>query len=215
MRLKKILAGEVLPSLETVLQTLDANVKPVSLDFVNWTSYPYKPDVAVQLANNEHAFFIKYQVREKAVMALATEPNGEVWTDSCVEFFVSPDNGADYYNFEFNCIGTALLGYNAPGQVVTHASADQIATIRRMASLGNQPFAERKGDFEWHLVAAIPFEVLFKHDFKPVPGQKLRVNFYKCGDHLSEPHFVAWTKIDTEQPSFHQPAFFGEVVFGD
>ena len=215
MQLKKILAGEALPSLETVLQTLDAEVEPVSLDFVNWASYPYKPEVTVQLAYNEHAFFIKYQVHEKAILALATDPNGEVWTDSCVEFFISPDNNSNYYNFEFNCIGTALLGFNQPNEKVIHASAEQIASIGRVSSLGNLPFAERKGDFDWQLIAAIPFDVLFKHQFKPKAGQLIRVNFYKCGDHLSVPHFLSWTKIDTEQPSFHQPSFFGEIILGE
>ncbi len=215
MKLKKIIRGIKSPSLETVERILDDEVASQTVGYVNWPSFPYAPHVGVQLAYNDEAFFIKYRVREQAVMALSTQPNGEVWTDSCVEFFISPDNDSTYYNFEFNCIGTALLGYNRPGEKVVHASAGQIAAIRRFSSLGGTPFAERKGGFDWHLVAMIPFESLFKHRFVPQIGQRVRVNFYKCGDHLSEPHFLSWTRIETEQPSFHQPMFFGEIEFGE
>ncbi|MFY9152364.1 MAG: carbohydrate-binding family 9-like protein, partial [Prolixibacteraceae bacterium] len=59
----------------------------------------------------------------------------------------------------------------------------------------------------------IPWEVFYKHELKPVSGKKMRGNFYKCGDGLSVPHFVSWTKIKTEKPSFHEPAFFGGLEF--
>jgi hypothetical protein len=47
----------------------------------------------------------------------------------------------------------------------------------------------------------------------PVKGKKMRGNFYKCGDELSVPHFVSWTKINTPNPSFHVPECFGGLEF--
>jgi hypothetical protein len=44
-------------------------------------------------------------------------------------------------------------------------------------------------------------------------GKKCRANFYKCGDDLPEPHFLAWNMINTEEPDFHRPEFFGTLEF--
>ncbi len=46
------------------------------------------------------------------------------------------------------------------------------------------------------------------------PGHRAAANFYKCGDETAVPHYGAWSPIDTPQPDFHRPEFFGEVVFG-
>jgi hypothetical protein len=40
-------------------------------------------------------------------------------------------------------------------------------------------------------------------------GQKIRANFYKCGDKTPEPHFISWNPIDLPKPNFHVPQFFG------
>jgi hypothetical protein len=39
-----------------------------------------------------------------------TRSNQQVYEDSCVEFFVAPSNDGIYFNFEFNAIGTILMG---------------------------------------------------------------------------------------------------------
>jgi Carbohydrate-binding family 9 len=44
-------------------------------------------------------------------------------------------------------------------------------------------------------------------------GKKCKANFYKCGDKLAQPHFLAWNRIETPEPDFHQPAFFGDIEF--
>jgi hypothetical protein len=106
-----------------------------------------------------------------------------------------------------------LLGFRKKGEPAIHATNEQIDTIRRISSLGDTAFPERDDQTEWQITLAIPWETFFKHDLKPVSGKKMRANFYKCGDELSVPHFVSWTKIKTEKPSFHQPDFFGGLEF--
>jgi len=213
MKVQQILEGFSNPPLELIAETLDLEVTPLKLETVNWEEFPYHPEVNVQIAYNEDELFLQYQVSEQAVKASVTESNGRVWTDSCVEFFLSPEGNDIYYNLEMNCIGTALLGFRKKGETTVHASDEQIATIRRVSSLGNKPFAERKEQTEWKITIAIPWKVFFKHDLKSVSGTKMRGNFYKCGDELSVPHFVSWTKIKTPQPSFHAPEFFGGLEF--
>lgn len=213
MKVLEILPGFTDPPLELVSETLDLETESLMVETINWEEYSYKPDVAVQIGYNEQELFLQYRVREQAVKAEITENNGRVWTDSCVEFFLSPQGNDEYYNLEVNCIGTALLGFRKKGGQATHATDELVDSIRRISSLGDEAFAERKKETEWQITMAIPWEVFFNHGLKPVKGKKMRGNFYKCGDELSVPHFVSWTKIGTEKPSFHAPEFFGGLEF--
>lgn len=213
MKVQHLLEGFTNPPLELIEETLNQEVIPVKLEMANWEEFPYRPEVTVQIAYNENELFLQYHVREQSVKAEITKSNGRVWTDSCVEFFLSPEGNDDYYNLEMNCIGTALLGFRKKGAEAIHATEEQISTIRRISSLGDLPFPEKKKLTEWTITMAVPWEVFFKHKLKSVSGKKMRGNFYKCGDELSVPHFVSWTKIKTEKPSFHQPAFFGGLEF--
>ena len=213
MKVQHILEGFTNPPLDLVEETLDQEIVPLKLEMANWEEFPYKPDVSVQIAWNENELFLQYQVSEQSVKAEITESNGQVWTDSCVEFFLSPEGNDAYYNLEVNCIGTILLGYRKKGETVIHASNEQISNIRRISTLGNSPFPERKELTEWQITVAIPWEAFFKHELKSVSGMGMRGNFYKCGDELTVPHFVSWTKIKTEKPNFHAPEFFGGLEF--
>lgn len=213
MKVFEILSGFINPPLELVGETLDLEIEALKLEMVNWKEFPYKPDVSVQIAYNEDELFLRYKVMEQAIKAEITENNGPVWTDSCVEFFLSPEGNNEYYNLEMNGIGTTLLGFRKKGEPATHASYEQIASIRRTSSLGNLPFAEEKVETYWEITIAIPWGVFFNHALKPLQGKKMRGNFYKCGDNLSVPHFVSWTKIKTDHPSFHVPESFGGLEF--
>ena len=213
MKVNQILEGFTNPPLELVAETLDQEINPLKIEQINWEEFPYLPEVSVQIAYNENELFLQYQVDEKAIKAVVTEYNGPVWTDSCVEFFLSPEGNDEYYNLEINCIGTILLGFRKKGEPAIHATNEQIDTIRRISSLGSTTFPERIEHTEWQITLAVPWEVFFKHSLKPVFSKKMRANFYKCGDELSVPHFVSWTKIKTEKPSFHRPEFFGGLEF--
>jgi len=213
MKIFEILPGFIDPPLELVTETLDLEIEPVQVETINWPEYAYKPEVSVQIAYNENELFLQYRVNEQVVKAEITENNGRVWTDSCVEFFLSPEGNDEYYNLEVNCIGTALLGFRKKGEAAIHATDELIDSIRRVSTMGEEPFAEQKQETEWLITMAIPWQVFFKHTLQPVRGKKMRGNFYKCGDELSVPHFVSWTKIRTENPSFHQPEFFGGLEF--
>jgi Carbohydrate-binding family 9 len=59
----------------------------------------------------------------------------------------------------------------------------------------------------------IPLTVFFKHKFETMTGVATRANFQKCGDSLPSPHYLVWNYIESENPDFHRPEFFGEVEF--
>ena len=207
---------------DEVLKSLE-NAEKTVIDTINWSEFDYCPQVHFRMAYTDSSFLLHYKVREQSVRALAGVDNGEVWKDACVEFFVTPANDGIYYNFEFNCIGTCLLAAGPTRHGREAASAEVISQIRRQPSLGKHPFAERMGDTEWDITLVIPYTCLFKHpgfSINPSPtlpfGEgvgSVRANFYKCGDGLTVPHFVSWNPIDTENPDFHRPDFFGTVKF--
>lgn len=213
MKVHQILEGFSNPPLELVSESLDSEITPLKLETINWEEFPYLPDVTVQIAYNDDELFLQYKVHEQSVKAEQGENNGKVWTDSCVEFFLSPDRNDIYYNLEMNCIGTALLGFRKKGDPTIHGTDEIINSIRRVSTLGSSTFCEKKEQTQWKITVAIPWSVFFKHQLMPVKGKKMRGNFYKCGDELSVPHFVSWTKIDTEKPAFHMPEFFGGLEF--
>ncbi|WP_274957264.1 carbohydrate-binding family 9-like protein [Millionella massiliensis] len=179
----------------------------------NWAQeFPYAPKVTFAAAHNGTHLLLTFRVEEECTMAVVTEDNGPVWTDSAVEFFISFDDRG-YYNFEFSCIGKALLGFRKTKPDVTHATPEVMASILRSSSLGDANFEERRGDNSWELNVAIPASAFFAHDFQSLDGVRARANVYKCGDNLSKPHFLSWQPIRTEKPNFHVPQFFGEVEF--
>lgn len=180
---------------------------------VNWPeSFPYKPLVNFHIAHNGPELFIHFTVQENYTMALVTEDNGEVWTDSCVEFFLALDNSG-YYNFEFSCIGKALLGFRKERPNAVHATRETLDTIKRLSSLGDKNFQEKQLNHAWSLTVAIPATALFKHHIETWQGISAWTNLYKCGDKLSTPHYLSWQPIDTPRPNFHVVKCFTEVKF--
>lgn len=191
---------------------LETNAVSVPIDTLNWKEFGYKPKLSFRIAHVGNEIWLKYYVNEKYLLAQETHTNGAVYKDSCVEFFVSFD-GSNYYNFEFSCIGTRHLAFG-PGRGNRTLLDPKIAEqIEIESSLGNQPFEERSGNFEWEMMIRIPVSCFEFSKLKSFTGLKATANFYKCGDATSEPHYVTWNPVGTDQPDYHRPEFFGKVEF--
>lgn len=190
------------------------NVQENKVSCVNWPSlYPSEPKVSFKMAHNGTHIFLHYFVEENEVLAKTTEDNGPVWTDSCVEFFITFGDSSNYYNAEFTCIGKALLGYRKDKNNAEHAGASVMNSIKRYPSLGHEPFDKKQGDYKWNLLVVIPVSAYWQSGLMTFSGVKARGNFYKCGDNLTTPHYLSWNPIKTEKPNFHIPQYFGEINF--
>lgn len=176
-----------------------------------WSEYPYKPQVAFAMAHGDYGLFLKFYVEEKHVKAIYSEPNDPVYKDSCVEFFCSFGDEPEYYNFEFNCAGTCLLSFGGERGTRTSLSDDIIRSISFQSTL--KPATSIDAAIGWELTLAIPLTAFSYHQIDSLKGKKCRANFYKCGDDLAVPHFLAWNDIKTETPDFHRPEFFGNLEF--
>jgi hypothetical protein len=198
--------------IQTAEQLLEKHADAQEIATLNWASFPYKPDLKFKIAWCQDQILLKYYIREARILANVTNVNGDVCTDSCVEFFIATADNGSYYNFEFNCIGVPHVEYGIKGKRVS-LDPKIIESIKVKSSLGNQPFDEKKGDYRWEMMIMIPTSSFCYDKTINLSGLKAKANFYKCGDRISVPHYVTWNPVKTKNPDFHQPLFFGELTF--
>lgn len=176
------------------------------------------PVTEVKLKYDHENIYVIFRVNDRYVRAVATEINGRIWEDSCVEFFFTPgpDVSRGYFNLEMNCKGIFLLKYH---NRETHADGfveiSDCEKVKTSFSLKKEVIEEITEPTQWTVEYAVPFSILGKYmtvDL-PVPGNKWRANFYKCGDMTSHPHWLTWAPVEFPKPNFHLPEFFGTLVF--
>lgn len=204
--IKKSVYGDSIVGLSSLLNGFETQ----ELIFTPWVQFPYKPAVRFAIAHSDEYVFLKYFVSEKAIRAVNSKVNSAVWEDSCVEFFIHFNDEKGYYNFEFNCIGTQLAGFGKTKQERDLLPEVVVATIKTESYIST---IKIEGAIYWELSVAIPLNAFIHHNFSTLAGRQGRANFYKCGDKLPEPHFVAWCDIQSAEPNFHLPEFFGEIHF--
>ncbi|MBC7743612.1 MAG: hypothetical protein H7096_00750 [Flavobacterium sp.] len=176
-----------------------------------WANYEHKPIVRFAIGHAGHSILLKYQVSEKSILAVHRTTNQPVYEDSCVEFFIAFNGEEKYYNFEFNCMGTCLAGFGS-GRVGRELLPVDLIKEIKVHSIIKATSAD--GFINWELSLMIPLTVFCRHRLTFMEGQYCKMNFYKCGDHLPEPHFLAWNNIVSPDPDFHLPEFFGTGLFG-
>jgi len=174
-----------------------------------WPEYSYIPDVAFSIAHSGQSIFLKYYVNEIDTKAIYTEINDPVYKDSCVEFFISFDNGRHYYNFEFNIKGVCLAGF---GENRDARELLAPAIIKQIDTLTTYPVSDHEAS-TWELCLKIPVSVFCHDNLQDLGNTSVSANFYKCGDDLTKPHFLAWNQIISTEPNFHMPEYFGELHF--
>lgn len=181
------------------------------LEEVSWPAFPYRPRVRFKFAHASDCLLLSYSVYEKHARAFYTNTNDPVYKDSCVEFFLSFDT-RHYYNLEFNCAGTGLIGYGDSNlEKRRRLPKELIETVKAVPS---DPVSEAlTKEVRWGLLLVIPFSIFDAHAITGFGGMHCTGNFYKCGDELPIPHFLSWNRIDHPTPNFHLPQFFGDLVF--
>lgn len=181
----------------------------------------HHPDTRVKMLYDDEGLYLIFRVYDQFVRCLATEYQGDVYEDACVEFFVQPRREAGYFNFEMNCGGVLLLKYiedarrtNDGFEKFVNVPSELGSEVVAFHSL-NAPIEEEiAGPIEWRVEYAVPFS-LFEHYLGPlgeIAGQTWRGNFYKCADGSSHPHWASWAPIGREL-NFHVPERFASLRF--
>lgn len=150
-------------------------------------------------------FALKMTAFEKNPRAVYTQYGDSVYEDSCLEFFVrfNKENPL-YMNFEMNSNGVFLASIRTDRKNKTHIH--ELVTLPALK-------AEKQEEY-WTVETFFTFKqinTLFgKSAFNK--GDIFYGNFYKCGDNTEIPHYGMWSPVETVNPDFHQPRFFGEFI---
>ena len=198
--------------LRLVGEYLDSNVEHQVIASVNWSEdFPYKPYTSFVIAASRTRLYVFFSVISKDLRAVNTEDLSPVAEDSCVEFFMQVPGNEEYWNFEFNCIGTLNGSHRVERTNPTRLTPDELASIQRYASCGTEPIENQEGTFCWDLTVSIPLE-LIGLDGDNLPDF-IKGNFYKCAGKTANRHYVSWNAIDGPKPDFHRPDCFGTLWF--
>ena len=183
-----------------------------SLNYFPWGAASRSPSVRFKLAHGTHCIFLLYDVWENETLARFSKHNAPVYKDSCVEFFIRFEGEQNYYNLEFNCLGTCLAAWGPDRgnrELLVPEVINQIKTNTKISRNDTEVVPL----IHWQLGLKIPLAVFAYSNILQFTRQKAIANFCKCGDDLSNPHYVSWSNIKTPMPDFHQPGYFGELTF--
>lgn len=183
-----------------------------------WVNNGYKPTVIVKVFHTHKDIYLNFNVFVKKINILHTTFGSDVWKDSCVEFFINPfpKHSKEYFNIEINAIGVPLIGVGATDDDSkrNYFKEEEVKDWEIIPSIKEPVNGEHGNDF-WTLHLRIPksfFENYYGQLFDVKHGI---VNFYKCGDETEFKHFGAWSRIESAEPNFHLPEYFGEISFAD
>ena len=190
-------------------RVFDPNAEPfcripfAPIDHYAWGG-EYRPEARAWVAWDDFGLRVLLCADEPAVSATVTAFGGEVWTDSCLEFFFQPfGDDPRYVNIEVNPVGAALIA-------VGPDRAHRVAMIACPEDMNIQ--ASKHVGGWWAVAYTVPFAWLEGLFGRPVDRYAaMRGNFYSC-DETIHPHFGSWSPIDAPKPDFHRPECFGRLV---
>ncbi len=194
-------------------------IDAVEIALAHWpTQTEHIPQTEVKLQYDAENLYVIFRVQDQFVRAAATDIHGDVWKDSCVEFFFAPysGQGTSYFNLEVNCCGVPLMQHHdGPRTGSCFVEVQQCQKIEIAASLPGPIVEEITEPTIWTLEYRLPYEILtpYPEFIKPASGVCWGANFYKCADESSHPHWLTWSAIEEEQPDFHRPDYFGLIQF--
>ena len=191
-------------------------IKPLKIEKYLWIDNGYRPHVEVKAAWSAANLYVYFKVHEKKICVRHTQYGSDVWKDSCVELFINPfpEKSNEYINIEINAMGTMLAAkgkdrYNR--QLFPETAVSSFEVVPSVTA----PIDGYHGAEYWTLHYKIPldfFETAYKAHFTP---KTAAANFYKCGDETEYVHYGVWNEILSEVPDFHQPRFFGKLIFSE
>ncbi|WP_461453459.1 carbohydrate-binding family 9-like protein [Mucilaginibacter sp.] len=210
LRIAYIPAEKTEGDVDNVSALLDDQPKQY-IDNLLWSVTGYKPQVSFAMAYTLDGILLKYYVTEQYIKATYQEINDPVFKDTCVEFFVAFEDSSNYYNLEFNLIGTPLIAYGSGKNDRNNLDEETIRLVKTKHCFADSGYNDDL--YNWELTLYIPFAVFIHNQISPLQNTQCKANFYKCGDDLPEPHFLSWNNIDHNKPNFHLANFFGLVTF--
>lgn len=169
---------------------------------LNWPDrWDYNPGMQARIVYSEVGLHVKLTTQEQPLLARATSQNGDIYKDSCMEFFFRPKaEDPRYLNFEFNAFGSMYLGLRTGRNDPSFPTED-----KRYFGVTSDVT-----DKEWNLMFTVPFAFIEKY-FGGY-DKTMYGNLYKCGDETVREHYVTYYPMPIDPPDYHKPECFGEFV---
>ena len=185
-------------------------IEKAPIDQFGWLD-DYSPETFGQIVLCEDKeFIIKLTCIEKNPLANFKNYGDTVWLDSCLEFFVAFDNTKPnkYMNCEMNSAGAAFMNIGTKGE----GKRTDIKNVIGHIPDYKPTVCEDKWNVELHLTIEDLNKLFGDIEFKT--GYKFTANMYKCGDRTEFEHYGMWNLCVNDEPQFHLPECFGEMIIG-
>ena len=173
---------------------------PLSLADARDGSAP-RLSTAVRVGIRDEAILVRFDGRDREVVATLTKRDDPLWKEDVFEVFLSPyDPPLVYYEFEVNPLG-ALFDARVE-------SPDGRRETMRVDVSWNCPGLSarvRRREGRWSALLKIPLPPMGE------PTGVWRANFYRV-DRGEVDEYTAWSPTLAEPADFHVPARFGYLV---
>ena len=188
------------------VNTPDWNViEKVELVHQPWLE-PCDIGAKAQLCHDGENLYVLMEAKVKNIRAELTGALDQVCNDSCMEFFFAPKmDDARYFNFEWNNLCNAYVGFGA----------ERKTRVRQILKNPKDTFAPVSMDTAdgWAIEYRIPLSYIQMYMPEFTFSGEAACNFYKCGDMTEIPHYLAWAPLSSEKPDYHRRWDFGTLVF--
>jgi len=161
---------------------------------------PPRLATAVRVGARDGALLVRFDGRDRGVVATLTGRDDPLWKEDVFEVFLSPaDPPAIYYEFEVNPLGALF-------DARIESPEGRRETMRADISWNCPGFSARvrRREGAWSAVLKIPLAPM-------ADGVKIwRANFYRI-DRGEPDEYSAWRPTGADPPDFHRPDRFGSL----
>ena len=158
---------------------------------------------AVRVGVRDGALLVRFDGRDREVVATLTRRDDPLWKEDVFEVFLSPeDPPAVYYEFEVNPLGALF-------DARVESPDGRRETMKVDVSWNCPGFSARVRRKEglWSAVLRIPLAPM-----EPGGALAWRANFYRI-DRGEPDEYSAWSPTFSDPPDFHRPDKFGFLEF--
>ena len=157
---------------------------------------------AVRVGIREEALLVRFDGRDREVVATLTKRDDPLWKEDVFEVFLSPhEPPAVYYEFEVNPLGALF-----DARVESPEGRRQTMRVDVSWNCPGYSARVRRSEGRWSALLKIPLAAM--------GGEARgvwRANFYRV-DRGESDEYTAWCPTMAEPADFHVPAKFGYLV---
>lgn len=169
---------------------------------------PASRHAEARLIWSDQALHVRYGCNQAEPLIVSSEPQREkktmgLWDRDVCEIFIAPDPGRAEHYFELEAAPTGewldvAIQWTPKGRESSWDFQSRMTTAARIEE-DRLTIAMR---IPWS--EAIP---------QPQPGDRWRVNLFRCVGKDPDRGYIAWQPTMAPQPSFHVPQVFGWLLF--